>query len=51
MDAEYLWKDGKDYLPVCRDCAADWLIEDALRDQMWDIEDLEEEEIKEMVKK
>ena len=48
VEAEYFWKDGRGYIPVCEDCAKTWALED--RDDVVKIEDLEDGEIMDYVK-
>ena len=48
-EAEFFWKDGKDYLPVCQMCAERWAFED-IEQELVKIEDLEEGEIMDYIK-
>lgn len=51
-EAEYLWKDGKDYIPVCEMCASKWALEYMVdNNEVIDINDLEDEELEEFEEK
>lgn len=52
IEADYLWKDGKEYIPVCCGCAADWSIEEKIdSNEIKEVVDLEDEEREEFTEK
>jgi len=52
IEAEYLWKDGNDYIPVCQSCAERWALEERVNNnEAIEISDLDDEELEEFTEK
>jgi len=52
VEAEYLWKDGKDFIPICQACAERWSLEERIdNNDVLEIESLDDEELEEFKEK
>jgi uncharacterized Zn ribbon protein len=52
MEAEYLWKDGKGYIPICQSCAERWALEELVdNNDVIEIQDLDDEALEDFQEK
>lgn len=48
---DYLFKDGRTWIPVCESCLSQWLIDEARNNNdVHDIDDLDDEDVEELEK-